>query len=159
MEVWFWDKFKVGSLPGDVNGLVFERMKKMISECEDLLVLVSGVSSIMVLPPHCFHGSLAYSLLCHSTLRMASDYWKEDMWGTVIILGSRHFMDGFCFGPREPLEEYMDKIILDLITWGEWVKKREHQATQRQAEMMSMVARVAREAQYTVLFRPIVHAL
>jgi hypothetical protein len=150
MEVWFKATFKAGSSPPeDVNDLAFERMKKMIRECEDLLVWVSGAPSIMVLPPHCFHGSITYSFSCHSNLRAASDYWKEDMRGAVVVLGYRRFMDGFRLGCKEDLEEYMDKIVPDLITWGEWVKKRERQATQREEQMIYMVARVARETQHT----------
>ncbi|PPQ72399.1 hypothetical protein CVT25_012615 [Psilocybe cyanescens] len=118
------------------KGTVEQRMLRMISECDDLFVWLSEKLSIMVVPPHCFHSVLTFTLGCHSGVRVGSDYWIEDMVDTLSVLTDQDYMKEVR-KDRFLLEELMGKIMPDMVLWVEWCEEFEREPTERELEIMS----------------------
>ena len=112
--------------------------ERFIRDSAEIIVVMLGEPSIMVLPPHTIHAVLTFSESCHIATRVASSVWHDVMKTVSAKWNSeetRELVKGF--EDKDDLKRVIQEYSVDLELWMMHFRSIQRQPTKLEEKMMS----------------------
>jgi len=116
----------------------FKRMKKMIANATEMLVWVATRPCVMVLPPHCFHTVMTFSLSCHSGIRLGSNIWNNEMKSIIKCITDPKVQDTVDEN-RKVRNSLMNTTVEDTRLWCNWAANLNRAATEEESRVLEIL--------------------